>query len=275
MNTELAGKIVLVTGASGGIGSAIARAFAAEGARLVLHYHSQRAQVERLATELAAAESLVIGADLRDEAQVGSLFAEAGRRFGRVDTLVANAGVWCERDVAVADMSLAQWQETLATDLTSVFLCCREFLRRARTQQAGNIVLIGSTAGVFGEPGHGDYAAAKAALAYGLTRTLKNEIARLAPHTAAYCGGRVNCVCPGWTVSPLTAQHLQNQEVVRRVTATMALPQIARADDIANAVVYLASDKLARHITGQTLVVAGGMEGRWLWRPEEVDPALA
>jgi 3-oxoacyl-[acyl-carrier protein] reductase len=206
---------------------------------------------------------------------VRTLFAESGRRFGRIDTLVANAGIWCERDVAVADMSLAQWQETMASDLTSVFLCCREFLRLARTQQQGNIVLIGSTAGVFGEPGHGDYAAAKAALAYGLTRTLKNEIARLAPHTAAYCGGRVNCVCPGWTVSPLTERHLQDHAVVRRVTATMALPQIARADDIANAVVYLASDKLARHVTGQTLVVAGGMEGRWLWRPEEVDPELA
>lgn len=275
MNSDLSGKVVLVTGASGGLGSAMARAFAAEGARLVLHYHSRRAAAERLATELGADESLVTGADLREEAQVRTLFAEAGRRFGRVDTLVANAGVWCERDVAIADMSLAQWQETLAGDLTSVFLCCREFLRLARIQQQGNIVLIGSTAGVFGEPGHGDYAAAKSALAYGLTRTLKNEIARLAPHTAAYCGGRVNCVCPGWTVSPLTEQHLQDPAVVRRVTATMALPQLARADDIANAVVFLASDKLARHITGQTLVVAGGMEGRWLWRPEEVDPALA
>jgi 3-oxoacyl-[acyl-carrier protein] reductase len=275
MNSDLSGKVVLVTGASGGLGSAMARAFAAEGARLVLHYHSRRAAAERLATELGADESLVTGADLREEAQVRTLFAEAGRRFGRVDTLVANAGVWCERDVAIADMSLAQWQETLASDLTSVFLCCREFLRLARIQQQGNIVLIGSTAGVFGEPGHGDYAAAKSALAYGLTRTLKNEIARLAPHTAAYCGGRVNCVCPGWTVSPLTEQHLQDPAVVRRVTATMALPQLARADDIANAVVFLASDKLARHITGQTLVVAGGMEGRWLWRPDEVDPALA
>lgn len=253
----------------------MARAFAAEGARLVLHYHTRREAAERLAGELGAAATLVAGADLRDEAQVQSLFAEAGRRFGRVDTLVANAGVWCEQDVAIADLSLAQWQETLAGNLTSAFLCCREFLRLARSQRQGNIVLIGSTAGVFGEPGHGDYAAAKAALAYGLTLTLKNEIARLAPHTAAYCGGRVNCVCPGWTVSPLTERHLQDHGVVRRVTATMALPQIARADDIANAVVYLASDKLARHITGQTLVVAGGMEGRWLWRPEEVDPTLA
>ena len=253
----------------------MARAFAAEGARLVLHYQSRRAEAERLAGELGAEASLVAGADLRDEAQVRMLFAEAGRRFGRVDTLVANAGVWCEQNVPLVDMSLDQWQETMAADLTSVFLCCREFLQLARTQQQGNIVVIGSTAGVFGEPGHGDYAAAKSALAYGFTRTLKNEIARLAPHTASYCGGRINCVSPGWTVSPLSEKHLQDHEFVRRVTATMALPQTARADDIANAVVYLASDKLARHITGQNLVIAGGMEGRQLWRPEEIDPTIA
>jgi 3-oxoacyl-[acyl-carrier protein] reductase len=275
MNTNLDGKVILITGASGGLGSAMARAFAAEGARLVLHYHSRRAGAEGLAGELGRVETLVSGADLRDEAQVRTLFADAARRFGRVDTLVANAGVWCERNVPIADMSLDQWQETLAADLTSVFLCCREFLQLARTQRQGNIVVIGSTAGVFGEPGHGDYAAAKSALAHGFTRTLKNEIVRLAPHTAGYCGGRVNCVCPGWTVSPMTEKHLQDHAMIRRVTATMALPQIARGEDIANAVVYLASDRLARHVTGQTMVVAGGMEGRWLWQPEEIDPTIA
>jgi 3-oxoacyl-[acyl-carrier protein] reductase len=159
----------------------------------------------------------------------------------------------------------------LDKDLTSVFLCCREFFKLVARQRRGNVVLISSTAGVFGEAGHADYAAAKSALAYGLTRTLKNEIARLAPHTARYCGGRVNCVCPGWTLTPMTKRHLQDKEVVRRVTATMALPQVARVEDVAHAAVFLASDRLARHLTGQTLILAGGMEGRWLWRPEEID----
>jgi 3-oxoacyl-[acyl-carrier protein] reductase len=275
MDPGLAGKVVLVTGASGGLGAAMARAFAAEGARLVLHYHRNRAVAEALAGQLAGTENLVVGGDLRSEADVQAMMAKARRRFGRVDTLVANAGIWCECDVPIADMSLVQWQETLATDLTAVFLCCREFLRIAREQASGNIVLVGSTAGVFGEPGHGDYAAAKSALAYGLTRTLKNEIARLAPHTAEYCGGRVNCVCPGWTVTPLSEKHLQDHALIRRVTATMALPQIGRAEDVAHAVVYLASDRLARHVTGETMIIAGGMEGRWLWRPEEVDPGTA
>jgi 3-oxoacyl-[acyl-carrier protein] reductase len=128
---------------------------------------------------------------------------------------------------------------------------------------------------VFGEANHADYAAAKAAIAFGLTRTLKNELSRLAPHTRDYCGGRINCVCPGWTVVPRSAAKLGNAGIIRKVTATMALPQIGRPEDIANAVVYLSSDTLARHVTGQTLVVAGGMEGRLLWQPEEIDPSAA
>ncbi len=144
-----------------------------------------------------------------------------------------------------------------------------------RRQRRGNIVLIGSTAGVFGEAGHADYASAKSALSHGLTLTLKNELARLAPHTRDYCGGRVNCVCPGWVVSPMSRGALARTADVGRVTATMALPQLARPDDVANAAVFLASDRLARHITGQVLMLAGGMEGRLIWQPGEVDVSAA
>jgi 3-oxoacyl-[acyl-carrier protein] reductase len=112
-------------------------------------------------------------------------------------------------------------------------------------------------------------------MAYGLTKSAKNEIVRIAPHTADYCGGRINCVCPGWTVVPRTQGKLGDGDMVRKVTATMALPQIARPDDIANLTVFLASDTLARHITGQTFAVAGGMEGRLLWQPAEINPGIA
>jgi len=271
MNADLHNKVILITGASGGIGSGLARAFAAEGARLVLHYHQGRTSVEKLRRELAGVDTFTVQADLTREADVKRLFSRAREQFGRVDTLVANAGIWIEKTVPLATMSLAQWRRTLNTDLTSVFLCCREFFRLVQRQKQGNVVLISSTAGVFGEAGHADYAAAKSALAYGLTRTLKNELSRLAPHTASYCGGRINCVCPGWTVTPMTKKHLQDAKLVRRLTATMALPQMARVEDVAHAVVFLASDELARHVTGQTLVIAGGMEGRWLWQPDEVD----
>ena len=274
MNTNLEGRVVVVTGASGGIGSAVARRFADEGARLVLHYRRGRDRAEALRKELSGVDALLVRADLTKESDVRHLFRVAAKKFGGVDTLVANAGSWETRDIPLHQMTLRQWRATLDTVLTSVFLSTREFLKLVARQRHGNAVLIASTAGVFGEAGHADYASAKAAMAYGLTRTLKNEIARIAPHTKNYCGGRVNCICPGWTIVPRNAGKLGNAATVRKVTATMALPQIARADDIANLAVFLSSDKLARHVTGQTILVAGGMEGRWLWQPEEVDPTI-
>jgi 3-oxoacyl-[acyl-carrier protein] reductase len=274
MNTELSGKVVVVTGASGGIGSAIARGFAAEGARVVLHYHRGKDAAAALQRELGEDRTLAVRADVRRESDVKRLFAAAAKRFRRVDTLVANAASWEIRDIPMHEMSLRQWRDTLDGVLTSAFLCTREFMRFVDRQKRGNAVLIGSTAAVFGEAGHVDYSAGKAAIAFGLTRSLKNEFSRIAPHTGDYCGGRVNCVCPGWTTVPRLAAKLGNERVVRKVTATMALPQLARPEDIANAVVFLSSDKLARHITGQTLVIAGGMEGRTLWNAEEIDPKI-
>jgi 3-oxoacyl-[acyl-carrier protein] reductase len=273
MDSQLTGRVVVVTGASGGIGSAIARAFVAEGARVVLHYRSDRAGIIQLQRELGD-NCVAVRADLTREIDVRRLFETALKKFKRIDTLIANAGSWETQDVPIQRMSLTQWRRTLDSVLTSAFLSLREFLRIVEKQRRGNAVFIASTAGVFGEAGHADYASAKSAMAFGLTRTAKNEIARIAPHTADYCGGRINCVCPGWTVVPRTAKQLKKEAIVRRVTATMALPQIARPDDIANATVFLSSDKLARHITGQTLVIAGGMEGRLLWNPSEINPSI-
>jgi 3-oxoacyl-[acyl-carrier protein] reductase len=273
MNTDLADKVVVVTGASGGIGSSIARKFADEGARLVLHYRSSRNKAEALRRELSGAETLLFRADLTREKEVQALFNTAVKKFGRVDTLVANAGSWETRNIPLHKMSVKQWRATLDTVLTSTFFSTREFFKLVARQRRGNAVFIASTAAVFGEAGHADYASAKAAMAFGLTRTLKNEIARIAPHKKNYCGGRVNCVCPGWTLVPRTAGKLKNSAVVKKILATAGLPQIARPDDIANMVVFLSSDKLARHVTGQTVLVAGGMEGRWLWQPDEVNPA--
>jgi 3-oxoacyl-[acyl-carrier protein] reductase len=271
METGLRDQVVLITGASGGIGSGIARKFASEGSRLVLHYNRGANRVKRLQSDLGAVESVAVQADLSDEAQTRRMLAQAVKRFGRVDTLVANAGSWESRDVRLADMSFRQWRQTMEGVLATTFLIVREFLRLVAERKRGNLTLVGSTAAIFGEAGHADYAAAKAAIAYGLTRSLKNEIARLAPHTRNYCGGRVNCVCPGWTIVPRTAAKLGDQRTLRRVLSTMALPQLARPEDIANAVVFLSSDTLSRHITGQILVIAAGMEGRQLWQTQEIN----
>lgn len=262
MDAELRDRCVLITGASGGIGLATARMFAEEGARLILHYHKQEKPVRKLLAETAA-EGAALQADLREQAEVERMFATALERYPRIDCLVANAGIFPEQPVPLHEMSLEQWQNTLAADLDGVFLCCREFLRHlaGRPRESASIVLVGSTAAIFGEEKHADYASAKAALTYGLTRTLKNEIVRLAPR------GRVNCVCPGWTRTPMAEYGLRDEATVRRVQATMALRKIATAEDVAAAIVFLASDRLAGHLSGTVLPVAGGMEGRLLHHP--------
>jgi len=259
MDAGLKDQCVLVTGASGGIGQAIARALAAEGASLALHYRTNPDSVETLRRELNV-PCLAVQADLRDERQVDGMFAAILGGFPQIHSVIANAGIWNAGAVPLHEMTLAQWHETLESDLTSVFLTCRAFLRHLGevSRESASIVLVGSTAALFGEADHADYAAAKAGMAYGLTRSLKNEIVRLAPR------GRVNCVCPAWTETPMAAGHADDPAVIRRVTSTMALQKIARPQDVAAAVVFLTSDALAGHISGAIIPVAGGMEGRLL-----------
>ena len=127
MNTDLHGKVVVVTGASGGLGSAIALRFAEEGAKVVLHYRGNRQGVAAVQRELKHAESVIVRADLTKESDVGRLFGAAVKRFGRIDTLIANAGSWETRDVPMHNMPLKQWKGTFDNVLTSAFLSLREF----------------------------------------------------------------------------------------------------------------------------------------------------
>jgi len=243
MDTGLSGKRVLVTGASGGIGGACARAFAAEGAEVVAHFHQGRERAEALGA------AVVVGADLTREDEVDRVFAEAGP----LDICAAVAGVWPSEDQPVWELPLERWRATLDANLTASFLTARGFLRQLDGE--GALVLVGSTAGIFGEAGHADYAAAKSAILGGLLLSLKNEVVRKSPRV------RVNAVAPGWTESPMTRGQVSEEQVLR-ISRTMALRKVAQPEDVAWQVVVLASPALSGHVTGQIVTVAGGMEGR-------------
>jgi 3-oxoacyl-[acyl-carrier protein] reductase len=253
MDSELAGKGIVVTGGGGGIGQSVVRAFAAEGARVAVHYRTSKQAAEVLASEVGG---VAIGADLRVEAEADRLIPRALKALGRVDVVVANAGVWPSADQPIWELSLERWRETLDANLTVTFLTARGFFRHAAATGRGSMVMIASTAGVFGEAGHADYAASKGAILSGLLLSAKNEAARL--------GGtvRVNVVAPGWTVTPMTTEARRDPNLEARVTSTMALKKLGTPEDVAAQVVILASDRLSGHVTGQVVVVAGGMEGR-------------
>jgi 3-oxoacyl-[acyl-carrier protein] reductase len=255
METGLRGKGVLVTGGAGGIGTAIVRAFATEGAKVGIHYRTSGDRASRLAEETGGR---ALQADLTVEAEADALVPAAVSALGGLDILVANAGLWPSEDQPVWEMSLERWRTTVAANLDSVFLSCRAFLRHVAKTGHGNIVIISSTAGLIGEAGHADYAAAKSALAGGLLKSLKNEIVRVAPM------GRVNVVSPGWTQTEMARDSVVEEASVQRITRTMSLRKIGRAEDVARVVVALASEEISGHVTGEVVTVAGGMEGRVL-----------
>lgn len=253
METDLAGRGVLVTGGAGGIGVSVVEEFAAAGARVAVHYRTSQNAAEALAQKVGG---IALAADLREEAEADELVPAAVAGLGRLDVCVANAGVWPSPDEPIWEMPLERWEATLKSNLTATFLTARSFLRHTRQTGRGSLVLVGSTAGHFGEAGHADYAAAKGAIMTGLLLSAKNEAARIGN------GVRVNVVAPGWTKTAMSRDALEDKPRVERALSTMALKKVASPRDIAAQVVVLASDRLSGHVTGQVVTVAGGMEGR-------------
>jgi len=265
MNTGFQGKHVVVTGASSGIGFDSISLFLAEGARVTACYKSNPSNLAILKDSYPERLN-VVKVDVRNESEVASLFTEANTVFGRVDVTVANAGIAPDEGVSVHEMPIEHWQETLSVNLTGVFLCAKHFFANLKKFPGddASLVLVGSTAGEIGQTRYCDYSTSKAGLR-GLLMTLKNEIVHLA------IGGRVNLVNPGWTVTPMTEGELSDREMVSRILQTIPLRKVATPSDIAHAILYLSSGKLAGHVSGQTITVAGGMDGRVLFSRDEVE----
>lgn len=273
MDLELAGKVAFVTGAGGGIGRALAEAFAAEGASLALHAHRSFAALESwIAQQTWRERAAGFCADIGVPSEVAAAMEAARKRFGRVDVCVANAGVWTPESKLLHEADEARIRATIETNLLGSLWTARAFfaaLSKSGPREDGHgasLILIGSTAGRFGEKGHAEYSASKAGL-YGLLRSLKNEIVELDPRA------RVNLIEPGWTVTHMARPALEEPGVIARVVRTMPLRQLGRASDVARAALYLASPAASRHVTGEVITVAGGMEGRALWENSAIDEA--
>lgn len=239
-------KVAVVTGASRGIGRAIALKLAACGARVVLSARSQAA-LDDLAAEIAAAggEALAVPTDIARTAEVENLFERAVERFGQVDILVNNAGI--TRDTLLVRMKDADWDAVLETNLKGPFVCSRAAAKIMTKQRSGRIINISSVVGEMGNAGQANYCASKAGL-IGLTKSMARELARR--HVT------VNAVTPGFIVTDMT--EVLSDKVKEELLGQIPLGRFGEADDIAAAVVFLASDQAA-YITGQVLGVNGGM----------------
>jgi len=240
---DLNGKAALVTGATGGIGGAIAKALHTQGASIAIS-GTNAGKLEALASELGD-RVFVLPCDLRDRAAVAALADQAEKTLGQVDILVNNAGI--TKDNLFMRMKDEEWDDVLSVNLTSVFALTRGVLRGMMRRRGGRIVNIASISGVLGNPGQGNYAASKAGLV-GMTKSLAREVAAR--------GITANCIAPGFISTPMTDALTEKQ--VEAIAAAIPAQTFGKPEDVAAAVVFFASDE-ASYVTGETMHVNGGM----------------
>lgn len=255
MDIGVKDSVVLVTGGAGGIGQAICKGFAAEGANVVIHYNNSEEDANLLADEIGG---IAVRANLCIESETANMFELITSKYGKIDICIANAGYYPPEPTPLWEMDMDRWKSTVQNNLNVTVNTAREFLLNAKKSGTGSLVLIGSTAGIYGEAGHSDYAAAKGAITSGLLMSLKNEVATIG-------NIRVNAVAPGWTITPKKVEQGIDDNTVNLATATMALKKLATPEDVARVCLTLSSDIISGHITGQVIEVAGGMEGRLIY----------
>ena len=243
--TPLTGQVALVTGASRGIGAAIAKELAQAGATVVVNYASSPAAAEAVVADIAASggKAWAYQANVAEEEQVEGLVKAVLEKEGRLDVLVNNAGI--TRDGLLMRMKSADWQSVIDLNLTGVFLCTRAVSRSMLKARSGRIINITSVVGLMGNPGQANYSAAKAGV-IGLTRSSAAEFASR--------GVTVNAVAPGFIESNMTAE-LDKEPILKAIP----LGRMGQPNEVASAVRFLAADPAAAYMTGQVLQVDGGM----------------
>jgi 3-oxoacyl-[acyl-carrier protein] reductase len=253
MRLSLSGKVALITGGSRGIGAAAVRMFAAAGARVLFNYEKSKPQADQLVNELGADTCGAVACNLSGTETAQELVAKVVDRFGRLDILVANHGVWTLPDAPIDQMGDSQWRNTVAINLDSVFALIKHSVRQMKKQEksgvaAGHVVLVSSTAGQRGEAFHCDYAATKGAL-ISMVKGLSSELAR----DSIY----VNCVAPGWVDTDMSAGALNDPKSRAAIFATIPLGRVAKAEEIAAPILFLCTHH-AGFVTGEVFNVNGG-----------------
>ena len=245
---DLEGQVALVTGGSRGLGRAAVLALAGAGADVAVQYVRDEAAAGRVVEEcrVQGRRALALRADVASADDVAGMFGRLAAELGRLDVLVASAGIWKEAPIdAMTDKQLA---ETLDVNVKGVFACCRAAVRLMKQQGSGRIILVSSTAGQRGEAFHSHYAATKGAV-QALTKSWAPEFAPF--------GILVNCVAPGWVDTDMCTEVFRNADFRKQVEESIPLTRIPPPEDIAGPILFLASD-LARHITGTIIHVNGG-----------------
>jgi len=243
---RLTDQVAVVTGASRGIGRAIALELAAEGARVVVNYARSGEAANAVVAEIEAMgpEAIAVQADISEEAQVKELFKTVMDKWGRVDVLVNNAGI--TRDTLLMRMKPADWQAVINLNLTGVFFCIQGVTKPMLKQRSGRIINIASVSGQMGNPGQANYSAAKAGV-LGLTKTVAKE---MAPR-----GITVNAVAPGFIETDMTHDLKAADDILKFIP----LGRFGKPEEVAGLVRFLAADPAGAYITGQTLTIDGGM----------------
>ncbi len=252
VSLSLENKVALITGGSRGIGASAVRIFVAAGARVLFNYSKAKGHAEALVQELGADKCVAVVCDLSGTESARELVTGAVDRFGRLDILVVNHGVWPPQDVAVDRMSEAQWRNTVAINLDSVFSLVKHSVAQMKKQPgsgvAGHIVLVSSTAGQRGEAFHCDYAATKGAV-ISMVKGLSTELAR--------DGIYVNCVAPGWVDTDMSAPALSDPKSCEGIFSKIPLGRVAKPEEIAAPILFLCTPH-AGFITGEIFNVNGG-----------------